>query len=591
MAVRERSRPVAQRVTAGKVVHRVRTGRSPFAKTGTGLFTNKSSEEDENLDPQLLELKRYTSAQITDPFTEQYRGGSVLSILKPAYSPHALARLPNENSILRQCIDAYVVNIEGNGYRLEFIGEEGQEDSNEAIAEYNRIISLLDQPNSEYSLTEMRQRMRRDHETFGYGFLEVGRDNMGEVSLLYHLPAQTVRMTAKDAKPTMVKRWFYRNGQPVQKTVAIRFRRFVQQVGASTIYFKEFGDPRSIDPATGQEANLPIEQQATEVYHIGQYVPGDAYGLPRWINQLPSVLGTRESEMTNLQFFKDNAIPALAILVAGGMLTDDAVENIENHFTKDRGRASVNKVLVIEAIGSEAAADEDGKIPAPKVEMKPLAGERQTDGMFQTYEENSMVKIRSSFRLPPLFLGRTEDMTYATASASLQVAESQVFGPERGKVDDMFNLHILATDGEQPTYWRMRSLPPKITDPKEIVDAIEKLDKAGAMTPNIAIGLANELFDLNIPTVEDDWGNYPMALSEIVMQEGVLAGVEHLYSSMSKPGTTEPTEDDTAVSPSNDNDDVEDEAEAKVNRGARRRVRLAASKVVRPQSKRMGRRI
>ena len=39
--------------------------------------------------------------------------------------------------------------------------------------------------------------------------------------------------------------------------------------------------------------------------------------------------------------------------------------------------------------------------------------------------------VWSSFRLPPIFVGITSDYTRATASESREVAEEQVFEPER----------------------------------------------------------------------------------------------------------------------------------------------------------------
>ena len=523
---------------------RRRSRRKVTVAASSTVIPFSKDEDGRGDDPQIEELKKFHSKQLSDPFTDLYSStvAAGRTTVAPAYNPGSLLRLPNENSILRQCIDAYCVNIESFGYRLEYIGEEDKQDSTEATAEWDRITSLMDQPNDEYSMIELRQRVRRDMETLGYGFIEVGRDTAGEIAMLYHVIAHKTRITQKDRKATPVKRYVMRAGKIVEQTVMKKFRRYVQKSGNKTVYFKEFGDPRSIDPDTGEvNENLAIEDQATELYHVPLYAPGDTYGLPRWINQLPNVLGTRESEMTNLQFFKDNAIPALAVLVSGGMLTDNAVENIENHFTHVRGRDSMNRVLVIEATGDEEAASEKGQVPAPRVDLKPLSEARQKDGMFQEYETKTQAKIRSSFRLPPLFLGLTEDMTYATASASLSVAEAQVFGPERNKIDEIINTHLLGFGGLPPQHWRFRSNPPRISNPEDVITAIEKLEAVGAMSPNTAIGLANEMFDLNIPAIEEAWGNYPISFSTQVLTDGYLAGIDDLYAAV-KDGQVEDLE-------------------------------------------------
>jgi PBSX family phage portal protein len=488
------------------------------------------SGEREETDPQIIELKKFQSQQILDPFDGVYGSQTAgLTTMAPTYSPLALMRLPNENSILRQCIDAYVINIESYGSRLEYIGADEEQESVEAKAEHARLTGLLNQPNEEYSLIELRQRVRRDIETFGCGYIEVGRDKDSNIAMMYHALAHTIRITHRERDATPVKVWMERDGKLRQLILKRRFRRYVQIMNGERVFFKEFGDPRPIDPATGEvNANLSLEDQATELYHIPLYSSGEVYGLPRWINQLPNILGTRESELTNLQFFRDNAIPAMAVLVSGGMLTEAAIENIENHITSSKGREGMNRLLVIEASGDEEAASDKGQIPAPRVDLKPLSDARQKDGTFQEYETNAQTKIRSSFRLPPLFLGRTEDMTYATASASLSVAEAQVFGPERNKIDEIFNGQFLTIDGKPPQYWRLRSNPPRISNPEDVVAAIENMNAVGAMTPNIAIGLANEMFDLAIPMIEEPWGNYPFSFSTALLGQDQLQGLEEL---------------------------------------------------------------
>ena len=45
----------------------------------------------------------------------------------------ALRRLPDQNNVLRQCIDAYVTNMDAFGYRLEYMGEEGKEEDEELV--------------------------------------------------------------------------------------------------------------------------------------------------------------------------------------------------------------------------------------------------------------------------------------------------------------------------------------------------------------------------------------------------------------------------------------------------------------------------
>jgi capsid portal protein len=243
---------------------------------------------------EVLQLvqKGEVSQQIVDIFKQQnlYGEGGDLRIVSPPVSLPVLLRFPNDSSILRQCIEAMVINIEGHGYRLEYIGEDGQEQSDAAVQEATLIEGLLDQLNPDISITDMRKRTRWDIETLGFGFWEVGRSRDGKPSFLSHLPGHTVRMTTVDPTPVQVDIETTLFGKKVVTSVTRRFRRFVQIVGSQKIYFKEFGDPRSIDPATGLvKDSLPYEQTATEVIAFNQYYPGQLYGLPRWFNNMVAI--------------------------------------------------------------------------------------------------------------------------------------------------------------------------------------------------------------------------------------------------------------------------------------------------------------
>lgn len=463
------------------------------------------------------------SQQVDDPFKHQSGAigdlGNGLHVIEPPFNFSALLRLPRENNMLRQCLDAMVTNVEGHGWRLEYVGPEEQEETEPAQQEKMTLENLLDFPNDDTTLQEMRERIRRDLETTGNAFMEVGRDQEGRVCFVSHVPAHTVRLTNKERDPVDVTVTLPREGRAREQVVRKTFRRFVQIIGTRRVFFKEFGDPRSISPRNGlEEGELGVEEEATELIHLRIYAPGTPYGLPRWINQMPAILGSRQAELTNLDFFKENAIPAMALLVSGGQVTQESIDDIEEQFTNQRGRASFNRITVIEARGDEDAASQDGNIPSPKMEMKPLQNERQKDGLFQEYDKNNMTKVRSSFRIPPIFVGLSEDYTHATAKSSLEVAESQVFGPERARSDDIWDMKILST--YQPKFWSFRSLPPRITDPQEVTEAINTFDEVGAMTPNVAIGLANDLFDLEIPVIEGAYGDIPFAITQALVDEG-----------------------------------------------------------------------
>jgi len=474
--------------------------------------------------PLVAVLKEYHESKgLDDPFKDLYTGGGLggaLNIIEPAYNLYALMRLPQENSILAQCIDAMATNVDGHGHMLYYVGPEGKETTPSARKEKAKLAQLLDYPNEDYTFGELRNRLRRDYETLGFFTMETPRDKKKQIVGLNHLPAHTMRRTARDTQTTRVTMTLPR-GEQESVTVDKRFCRFVQMIGNRKVFFKEFGDPRTIDPNTGLVNNsLSLEDSATEVIFYSRYTPGLPYGVPRWFNQLPAIMGGRQAELTNLDFFKENAIPAMVLLVSGGLVTEESITAIENSFRNARGRKSMNRVAIVEVGGDVSTASESGAIPVPRVELKPLQGDRQGDALFANYENANEEKIRSSFRLPPIFLGKSTDYTFATARTSYEIAEGQVFRPERKLFDDMINRLVLST--YNPVFWQFRSMPPRLAAREDIIRAVNVFERVGALTPNVAIQMANEFFDLEITPVGEFWGDYPFALVQTLAQTGQL---------------------------------------------------------------------
>ena len=529
------------------------------------ILSSKDKTEPENVRDMILRSlnessRKYESRALADPFANSYGSSDEHAVEDPPYNPQALAALLDKSNILRQCVDAYVANIEATGHTLAYIGPEGAEESPASQQEKLRIESLLEQPNGDYDLLELRERNRRDFEIIGAMAMELIHNAQGGVDAYYNIPVHTLRLTKRDKEPTEIIELVNRSGVDVEIRRNKRFRRIVQEVAGKRVYFKEYGDPRSIDPDTGKEdASLAIEDQATVIIYSGCYRSGYSYGVPRYIHQLPSILGSREAELTNLEFFKDNAIPAMAVLISGGTATEQAIEDTEDYFRESRGRSSMNRILFIEAHGDDRAADEHGRIAPPSMQIKPLASERQNDAMFGKYDEANQKKTRSAFRLNPLFVGLSEDMTYATAAASLQMTEAQVFSPERNKVDQIFNLKILADgQGRPPAYWRMRSNPPRFVNPSDVIQSLSRFEAVGAMTPNIAIDIMNECFNKDTPKIEEPWGDLPFSVTKTLLTGNTIEGFEDLINPIT------PVRDDEDTEPTDDLDqdtvdDLDDE--------------------------------
>ena len=128
----------------------------------------------------------------------------------------------------------------------------------------------------------------------------------------------------------------------------------------------------------------------------------------------------------------------MAVLVSNGELTQGSIDRITQFVeTTIQGSDNYSKMLVIEASSTEEDSV-GGQTPA-KVEIVPLTSSQHTDALFQNYAKNNEDRVRRSFRLPPIFVGRADEYTRATAETSRKLADEQVFAPERDEEDHIIN--------------------------------------------------------------------------------------------------------------------------------------------------------
>lgn len=409
-----------------------------------------------------------TSQSIPDETEDPWEGRYGTRFIQPPLNPLQLCRAVERSNILPQCIDVMCQNVEGFGHILieqPWLAQLPQaKKPHEAVEEHARLRKFLRQVNPEMSLVEIRRRLRRDLETTGNAFLEVLRDGKGEIAGLVHIPAHTVRLTVVDREWTEIE-WpvLHEEGEYELIPHKKRFRRYAQLVGMRKTFWKEFWDPRPISSTSGKVTTADDPAQANEMIHLRLYAAGSAYGSPRWAGTLLAALGSRAAEEVNYLYFDNKSIPPMAFLISGGELTSKTRKQLER-FIQDqiKGRENFHKCLIIEAKGTDDPAGLDAGRQV-KIEMKPLTDLIQKDALFMRYDQGNREKVRSAFRLPPLYVGLAQDYNRATAEEARDVAEGQVFGPEREQFDWIMNQLILAD--LRVKAWRFESLAARQQNP------------------------------------------------------------------------------------------------------------------------------
>lgn len=458
-----------------------------------------------------------------DPFHALTEAGKLIA---PPFDMLTLAMLPEHSTELNQCIEAMETNIEGFGHRLVpriAMDTAPEKDVKAARQEKVELDNFFMYASLRESFTCTRRRLRRDLETTGNAYLEVIRNAAGRIQGLIHLPSYQMRLGRLEKSQHKVDIPILEL-QPDQSVKVSkiptweRFRLFAQsralQMRRSTAYaggyavrwFKEFGDPRVYDYTLGEEVTgekldaLPMEQRANEVIHFKMYSPRSPYGLPRFIGNLLSIYGDRASEEINYVTFRNNNIPSMMLLVSNGQLTQGTIDRIQDFVESQiQGSDNYSKFLIIEAEGMEEGED----ATQVKVDAKPLVEVQHKDALFQNYSSNNQDKIRRSFRLPPIFVGRSDDYTRTTAEASRKLADEQVFSPERNEFDDTMNRRLFPDMGV--IYHRFKSNSPNTTDNQELVKILGAGEKTGGMTPRIARLMLEDILGRELPPFAKDF--------------------------------------------------------------------------------------
>jgi len=481
----------------------------------------------------VFRASRRASARLKDPWKKgEYKQDG---LIEPPYHPEDLMQLVEQSNILPQCIDTMAENVCGFGYRLDPLPPE---DEREALQrrmknERERAETFLDYACYDQDLTELRKQRQRDLEVTGNAWWEIQRtEKTGRVDGFIRLKPETMRMTGEGerqrvrAPRLMAHKWEYDRSSTYYR----RFRMHCQKIGDKKVWFKELGDRRRIDARTGKELTPELEAmyrekkmsivEATEVVHWSIGYSRSPYGVPRWIGNILSVAGSRAAEEVNWHTFEHQGLGKMVVLVSGANMTKEVMDRIRE-FTEEKGRHRENfhKALVLEAV-TESPGPGEAAAPA-KIEIKELGG--IDDQMFASYDKDNRTKIRSSFRLPPIYLGLSEDYSRATALESRKIAEEQVFKPARAGFDFWMNRIIWPELGY--TFWKYATASAPVQDVTEQATNWLKASNAGMPLRQVIEGYAS-LFGISVDmdALDPAWLDLPQKLVQPLLGNSGVTG-------------------------------------------------------------------
>lgn len=475
---------------------------------------------------------------------------SSMGALEPPLPFDRLCAIFFTSNSLRQNIDAYVTNCESFGWvpqpTIDLWGpraeknvtdvltmQKGGEEPTaeevkstlktwkaEAARERARLEHFFQFVHPEDTFTEIRRKKRFDEELLGNAAWEVIRNREGNMAVFNHVPFVTMRLMLLDKTTTEVEIPHKTDDVTLGSTTMFkRFRRFVQvQEELPAIWFREFGDPRTLSSKTGRVyadvAAMRREEgetvrEATEILHFKLHAPNQSYGVARWIGNLISVMGSRMSEEVNFLYFENKGVPPLAIIFSGGRIAADSVRKIESFIeNKIKGLTNFHSVLILEAETEGGDAKNTGR---GTIKIQPLVEAQQQDALFQNYDRNNIEKVGASFRVPGILRGDTAKIDRATAEIVVELTEQQVFQPERDSFDGVMNSKILPRMGIR--FWTFRTKKPRNLNPRVVGDLLAKLAAAGIIMPDEGRELIGEALGTDLPRRDDAFLSRPLRLA------------------------------------------------------------------------------
>ncbi|WP_252503266.1 phage portal protein [Sporosarcina sp. Marseille-Q4943] len=473
-------------------------------------------------------MKAAVSPTTNQIYKDDFQGMYSGDIIEPPYNLTELKLIGEYSSILQQCIDAYKTNIAGFGiessYKIDIKSDETEESVREqAERENTRLDEFIRYLNLDESPEVIIGYVIDDREKTGNGYIEIIRDGMGQPAGIEYVDAQHMRVCKKTV-PEEVEYTILENGVEKKIKRRKRFRRYVQMIDQEKVFFKEYGDPRIMDLRNGKfDESTPEHLQASEIYHFK--IGSGTYGKPRWLGNLISLYGARKAEELNLMYFQNGRHIPAAITVSNGKLDDESYNQLQQYMNDLQGTDNAHKFLLLEVqgIAEEKIINGEEKITPAKVEIKSLAEVLQQDALFLEYDENTRRKIRSSFRLPPLYTGEAQEFSRATADTARKVTEEQVFQPERKTLARILNTLFL--EPLEFKYVKLKVKGADFHDPMEIAKVLDPFIAAGSVAPNDLRTLLGKVLGKKVDLFPDEY-NVPLQ----VLVKDQPSGLDGLFN-------------------------------------------------------------
>lgn len=383
----------------------------PFTKVSFSSLSPKMKRRASKL-AKKFEGTDGTGTKYIDP--ETLDGYSLYDIVNPPYDLDTLAGLFDTSSIHNASVMARVMNTVGVGFEFEETTKakrkiEKAMGEPERVArvrktlqdEKERLDEIFENVNLEETFIETMIKVWQDVLTIGNGFLEIGRNNSGQIGYIGHIPGTLVRVRRK------------RDG----------FVQIARSNKISAVFFRNYGDQETEDPINN-------DPRPNEVIHFKIYSPKNTYyGIPSSVSAAAAIVGDKFAKEYNIDYFENKAIPRYAVIVKGAKLSNQSKQELINYFRKEvKGR---NHGTLVIPIPASIGADSDIKFEKLEAGVQ--------DASFDKYRKANRDEILVANRVPAPKVGVYDNANLAVSRDSDKTFKMQVVGPDQAVIEKRIN--------------------------------------------------------------------------------------------------------------------------------------------------------
>ena len=338
-------------------------------------------------------------------------GDGAVGIIYPPVSLDSILELTHSNAFHTTCLQIKADMTMGLEYEAP-----------------KQVENFLETISGNIPFLERIQPVVYDWECLGNGFLEISRSRRGQqIGEIGHVHGHTV--------------YVVQDGNRIKE-----YRQETHSIGEQV--FSAFGE----------------KDGRNELFHFRRYTPlSSFYGLPSWIAALEALRLDQQKKIFYSAFFKNFAVPSLAVVLEGAEFDETTEQTIKNGLTAVKGVENAHRTVLI------STPFENSKIRFERLMMD------LKDMPFDKLSQATREEILAAHAVPPRLVGIVTAGALGgggEAEGQMQIFNEITIRPRMAYVERQ--VRRLLRDSGVPEEFKLKGIIPKLPS-VEVKEAGTKL--------------------------------------------------------------------------------------------------------------------